>query len=182
MLLNIYSYINIGDIVEYKSKKAYPEIKIEKENIEYAKILLQDYAGEKSEETAVHNYIYQNIILEGEIADALKQIAIVEMNHLQILGKLINLLGYQPGFYTIDSNLEYVIPWTGNNVDYDTNLSDIILGNISREMNAIKQYEKHIQEINDSNIKAILSRIIEDEEIHIVCLRNLYHKYLGKSC
>lgn len=165
-----------------KSEKEYPEIKVEQENSEYAKILLQDYAGEKSEETAVHNYIYQNIILEGDIANTLRQIAIVEMHHLQILGKLINLLGYQPGYYTIDSNLECIIPWTTNNVDYSTNLSDILLGNIYREMTAIKQYQKHIQKIDDINIKKILSRIIEDEEIHIACLRQLYHKYLGKSC
>lgn len=165
-----------------KSEKPYPEIKVEQENTEYAKILLQDYAGEKSEETAAHNYIYQSIILEGEAANTLKQIAIVEMHHLEILGKLINLLGYQPGYYTIDSNLECVIHWTANNVDYNTNISDILLGNISREMTAIKQYQKHIQEIDDINIKKILSRIMEDEEMHIICLRKLYHKYLGKSC
>jgi Mn-containing catalase len=168
--------------MEYKSNKEYPKIMVEKENPEYAKIILEDYAGIGSEETAIHTYIYQNIVLDGEIADTIKHIAMVEMHHLKILGELIHLLGCQPGFYTIDSNIGYIIPWTSNNVDYNTILSDVILGNISREMNAIRQYKNHIQEIDDIYVKKVLERIVEDEEVHIECFKNLYHKYLGKSC
>jgi len=104
------------------------------------------------------------------------------MHHLEILGKLIYQLGNLPSFYTVDSNIECVIPWTSKNVNYATNLSTILLDNIAREMKAIKTYQKHIQEINDPYIKKILERIIEDEEVHIHCFEQIYHNHFGKIC
>lgn len=158
------------------------EMKIEKENVEYAKILLQDFSGDKSEETSFHNYLYQSIILDGELSNFFNKLAVAKMKNLQTIGKLIFLLGYQPGFYTVDSNIDYIIPWNSNNVDYNMDISNIILGNISREMNSIKRYEKHINEIDDVYIKKILEKIIEENEANISNLRKIYHKYLGKIC
>lgn len=158
------------------------EMKIEKENVEYAKILLQDFSGDKSEETSFHNYLYQSIILDGELSKIFNKLAVAKMKNLQTIGKLIFLLGYQPGFYTVDSNIDYIIPWNSNNVDYNMDISNIILGNISREMNSIKRYEKHINEIDDVYIKKILEKIIEENEANISNLRKIYHKYLGKIC
>lgn len=158
------------------------EMKIEKENVEYAKILLQDFSGDKSEETSFHNYLYQSIILDGELSNFFNKLAVAKMKNLQTIGKLIFLLGYQPGFYTVDSNIDYIIPWNSNNVDYNMDISNIILGNISGEMNSIKRYEKHINEIDDVYIKKILEKIIEENEANISNLRKIYHKYLGKIC
>ena len=167
--------------MEYCSCKPYPKIEVERENIEYAKILLEDYAGENGEDTAIHTYFYQSLVVEEE-KEILEGISKVEMHHLEILGKLIYQLGYLPSFYTVDSNIECVIPWTSKNVNYATNFSTILLDNIAREMKAIKTYQKHIQEINDPYIKKILERIIEDEEVHIHCFEQIYHNHFGKIC
>lgn len=163
------------------SDKPYPPIEVEGENIEYAKILLEDYAGEGGEDTAIHNYFYQSLVTSEDSA-VFKEISKVEMHHLDILGELIYKLGYLPAFYTIDSNVECVIPWTSKNVDYSTELSTILLEDIAREMRAIKRYQKHISEIDDYHVKRILARIIEDEKIHIECLQKIYHKYFGRIC
>lgn len=153
-------------------EKPYPPIEVERENVEYAKILLEDYAGSGGEDTAIHEYFYQSIV-EENVKEILLGIARVEMHHLNMLGELIWKLGYTPSFYTVDSNIECVIPWTSKYVDYSCDLKSILLMDIEREKNTIKRYQKHIEEIDDKYIKRILERIIEDEKIHIECLKTI---------
>ncbi len=165
--------------MKYCLDKPYPPIEVERENIEYAHILLEDYAGSDGEDTAIHRYFYQSIVRD-EIGKILEGIARVEMHHLEILGKLIWKLGYTPSFYTIDSNIECILPWTSKYVDYSCDLETILLSDIEKEKQAIKRYRKHISEINDKYIKEILKRIIEDEEVHIECLKNIYSEFVSK--
>ena len=154
----------------YKSNLPYPEIKVEKENIEYAKLLLYPYAGIVSEDTATHLYMYQSFILDKKISDTLKNIAIVEMHHLELLAKTINLLGLKPEYKAND------IPWTTNYVNYNNNLKDILKINIESETLAIKNYNNLIEVIDDKYIKELLKRIIIDEEIHLKIFKELLNQ------
>ena len=56
----------------YKSTLPYPEIRVEKENIEYAKLLMYPYASMVSEDTATHLYMFQSFILDDEIGKILE--------------------------------------------------------------------------------------------------------------
>lgn len=152
----------------YKSNLPYPGIKVEKENIEYAKLLMYPYASMVSEDTATHLYMYQSFILDNNIGRILENIAIVEMHHLEMLAKTINLLGLKPEYKSND------IPWTSNYVNYNTNLKDILKINIEAETLAIKNYQNLIKVINDKYIKKMLERIIVDEEIHLKIFNDLY--------
>ena len=154
----------------YKSNLPYPDIKVEKENIEYAKLLMYPYASMVSEDTATHLYMYQSFILDDNIGKILENIAIVEMNHLEMLAKTINLLGLKPEYKSND------IPWTSNYVNYNTNLKDILKINIEAETLAIKNYQNLIKVINDKYIKKMLERIIVDEEIHLKIFNDLYNE------
>ena len=154
----------------YKSNLPYPDIKVEKENIEYAKLLMYPYASMISEDTATHLYMYQSFILDDNIGKILENIAIVEMNHLEMLAKTINLLGLKPEYKSND------IPWTSNYVNYNTNLKDILKINIEAETLAIKNYQNLIKVINDKYIKKMLERIIVDEEIHLKIFNDLYNE------
>lgn len=157
-----------------KVNKPYPKIQVEKENINYAKILLDAYAGSNSEDTAIHEYLYQSFLKE-DMASTLKEIAKVEMHHLNILGQLIVKLGYTPFFCTVKQNK--VIPWSSNYLNYTLNLKRMLSLDIERERKTIQKYRLAINMINDKYIKEILERIIEDEEMHIKCLHELYKKY-----
>ena len=42
----------------YKSNLPYPDIKVEKENIEYAKLLMYPYASMISEDTYINELLY----------------------------------------------------------------------------------------------------------------------------
>lgn len=156
--------------MKFQANNLYPAPKVEKQNIQYAKLLLQDYAGEISEDTAIHLYMFQSMVLEKlypKISNNLFHIGIVEMHHLKLLGKTIQLLGLSPEFATYQSNSDVKNFWNSANVIYDTNLKDILILDIKREEQAIEHYLLHYRLIEDIYVRDLLLRIIEDEKIHL---------------
>ena len=86
-------------ILECRVDKPYPEVRVERKNIEYAKLLLDDYASEVGEDRAIHQYVYQKFDKFKDnplFSKTLSQIAMVEMRHLELLGETIKLLGVNP--------------------------------------------------------------------------------------
>lgn len=168
------SYIGIGDDMEYNSNKPYPEIRVERPNLEYAKILLSDYAGEVSEDTAIHLYLYQHLVSDdiwNYYSDIIEHISIVEMRHLEILGKLIKLLGLDPDFVSLKDNK--LVSWNAKFVNYETDLNKMLDIDISSETKAIENYRCHYELIGDRYIRENLLRIIEDEEVHLKIFKDL---------
>lgn len=159
--------------MKYAVNKDYPPIKVEKENPYYAQILLNNYASEISEETAIHLYLYQSLILDNqELSTILEKIALVEMHHLKILGTAITKLGLKPLYGTIKNN--FFTPWISTNVNYNTNIKQIFQNNIATEKRAIENYEKSRKLINDIYIKALITKIIEDEQLHVKIFEDIY--------
>lgn len=156
----------------------YPIPRVEKKNREYAELLMQDYAGKVSEDTAVHLYFYQHMLHEGkneELANALREIAITEMHHLSLLGETIKLLGGDPIFYTKDAGTETYIPWTASNVNYEKELKKQIELDIESETLAIRNYQIHRDLIDDKYIKEMLTYIIGDERKHLEIFYSFYY-------
>lgn len=163
-----------------KIENKYPNIKVTNKNIEYANILSYDYAGIISEDTAVHQYIYQHIILKElypELSKELLNIAITEMRHFSMLGEIITLLGKKPviSFENTLSNND--VPWNSNYINYSTSINDILKYNIQLESLAIKKYKKDIEFINDKYIKDVLKAIIKDEITHLNIFTKYYKRY-----
>ncbi|MEG2322114.1 MAG: manganese catalase family protein [Bacilli bacterium] len=152
------------------SQLPYPEIKVERTNIEEAKILLYSYAGIVSELTAINQYMYQAFTLNNQYANTVKKIGIVEMHHLELLGETIAMLGLDPKYITYNFNNE-IIPWNSNYINYSK--TDILNLNILGEQEAINNYQKTISLISDKYVKSLLERIILDEEIHIKIFKEL---------
>lgn len=162
--------------MEYRVNKDYPEVNVEETNVYYAKLLLNDYSGINSELTAITQYVYQGFYLfkdYSKISKTLEKIAIVEMRHLELLGKTIKLLGVKPEFKFNNNNDYYYQYWNSSYVDYNTHLISMLKDNILKEQVAIRNYEQHISVINDKYIKVLLERIIEDEKVHIKCFKEL---------
>lgn len=178
-----YRDINVDCIpAEFKSPLPYPEIKVEEPNKEYAKLILEDYAGLVSELTAVLLYMYQSFVTINpeykEVKEALEGIGIVEMTHLEMLAEIVIKLGANPKYCSVSKGrLKF---WNASYVAYYTTLESVLLEALQSEKKAIAQYRKHIQIIKDKNIDDILNRIILDEELHIEIFTNLYNKYVRK--
>ena len=148
----------------------YPEIRVEKPNIEYAKILSNAYAGKISEQTAILLYIFEHMTLNGEFkeySETLKKIAIVEMHHLEMLGETIRLLGMEPVFMSYDKNKNGLVPWKATYVNYNVNVKDIVNIDINEEERTIEYYNYVLEVVKDKYIRKLIERIIKDEELHL---------------
>ena len=161
--------------MEYRVNIPYPEVKVEKKDIEIAKDLLNSYAGRTSEDSAIHDYVFQEMMQNNEeIKKILKGISIVEMHHLEILGKLIYALGLTPLFASVvDGRTKW---FSGEYVNYEKNWQQTLLDNIYQEEIAIRNYEKIIEKTKDENVGHILKRIILDERVHIEIFTKLLNQ------
>ena len=154
--------------------KPYPVVEISTYNIDDAKKVLESYSGEVSENTAIHSYLYQSFSLRDQYpkyAEIIKQIAIVEMRHLNLLAQVILKYGLAPAFvYPKDAMLK---GWDTNQLNYTVNLNDLLALDIESEIGAIEGYRTLIQTLENESVKKLLYRIIEDEEIHLSIFRQL---------
>lgn len=156
--------------MNFQFNKPYPKPKVSAKNMEYAKILLQDYAGDSGEDSAVHLYLFQNLILSKKypkIANNLFHISVIEMHHLKLLGETIELLGMTPEYVTYDADFDKKVYWSSQNINYVTSIVDILKLDIEKESGAIREYQAHYEAIMDPYIRELLLRIIEDEKIHL---------------
>ncbi len=155
----------------------YPEVKVEEKNPYYADLLSEDYAGRTSETTATLLYSYQHFNTfdsNEEFSKIIEEIAIVEMKHLEMLGKTIKLLGKEPIYKTCEASRGDCVMWTASNIDYSTRLKEMLEVDIREESKAIKIYESHKKLIKDKYIKNMLDRIILDEKRHLEIFKSLY--------
>ncbi len=155
----------------------YPEVKVEEKNPYYADLLSEDYAGRTSETTATLLYSYQHFNTfdsNEEFSKIIEEIAIVEMKHLEMLGKTIKLLGREPIYKTCEASRGDCVMWSASNIDYSTRLKEMLEVDIKEESKAIKIYESHKRLIKDKYIKNMLDRIILDEKRHLEIFKSLY--------
>lgn len=168
-----------NNLALYQAKLPYPPIVVTKPNKHYAEIIQVNFAGSVSEFSAIAQYINHYFRTEDqypEIAKALEYISIVEMHHLEILGKLIVKLGGNPGYWI--NKKDKKLDWSSHFINYGLTVTEMINYDINDEKLAIKQYISTQKKIADSNIISIIDRIILDEEVHIQVLTQLLKKYL----
>ncbi len=150
----------------------YPAIEAEGKNLSYANLLSVDYCGSVSELSAITQYINNENRISGErcsLAKTLLGIALAEMMHLQKLGELISLLGGTVDFVAKGQNGRGRM-WTPEYLAIPEHAKSMLLADIEAEKAAIKQYKMHMGQIRDKRVNAVLARIIQDEEYHIMVL------------
>ena len=165
--------------MKYESNLPYPILKLEK-NPDYAKLLLNSFAGKISEDTSIHLYLYQSIVLSPNYDDykkSLMSIAITEMKHLKILGEAIKLLGLKPVYATIYNKNSFSF-WSSSYLNYSLNLKTMLELDIKEEETAIRNYQSILSLIKDKCLHELLTKIIADEYVHLTIFKNLYQKYI----
>lgn len=175
-LTNNCSFMNVKPIM---MELPYPPTRVQEQNYSYALILSNDYCGSVSEMTAITQYINNENRLFCErcpIAQTILGIAMAEMIHLQKLGELIFLLGGSVDFAAKQANGRQKL-WTASYLNLQENARQMLLTDIESEKAAINQYKAHIKMINDKYVNAVLIRIIQDEEYHILMLQALLNEY-----
>jgi bacterioferritin len=195
---NVNEFKDIEDMIDKfreslpcQSEIPFPPIKVEKQNIEYANMLLDAYSSSAdSELQAITQYIYHSKTISNKtISNALMCIALVEMGHLDALSELIPLLGGKP-FY-LNSNQNF---WMTGNIAYvDKNViykkehdnakednektKQKLEKNLASEINAINGYKIILQNISDVYLEKIIHKIVSDEQVHKKLLEDLIKRY-----
>lgn len=161
----------------FSDPSPYPEIRVEAPNQAYLEMIMDDYAGIVSEFTAINQYLYHYFETKkyDDLSEMFESIAINEMLHMEILSKLINLLGGRPFFRGGASTRGN--DWSPRFVYYGCNICDMLHADLNSEFKAIKNYQEHIRLIDDKYIKKILERIILDERVHVEHYKNAIDNY-----
>lgn len=166
---------NTRDVEPIMMSLPYPEVKVREKNLAYANLLSIDYCGSVSEMSAVMQYINNQNRLSCDrcpLAKTILGIAIAEMIHMKKLGELIFLLGGKIDFAAKYRDGRQKM-WTPQFVEIHDEPKEMLLSDIKAEQDAIEQYKIHIRMIEDDWVTAVLARIIQDEEYHIMLLQML---------
>ncbi len=138
-------------------------------------IISPAYATASGELNAILQYMYHYFCFDKqglkEYADDLKSIAIAEMMHLDILGKTITALGAQPIFCQ-NPPTAYNF-YSAKFVTYSRDIVHMIEDDIIGERRAIAQYSKMLCRLKNEQLKGIISRISEDEKLHLEKLKEI---------
>lgn len=161
----------------YHAGLPYPVVTGLRPNPKLALLLCEGYCGAKSEFTTAAQYAYHHLrcLRNQELAETLKGIHLVEIYHLELLGRCIVQLGVDPT-YLID-RFEKPELWRSDLVEYESNMRSMLMADIKGEQGAVEYYIKTAEEIGNSKIAALLIRISKDEELHYKMFSELYQKY-----
>ena len=145
----------------------YPEVRVERQNQNYARMLSAAYAGQDGELPTILSYIYGSTDCTGSMPESLSYtlrcVAIAEMRHLSMLGELIFLLGGDPRFCGINKRVGINTAM----LPYQVEPAHVIASAIAGEDKAIRLYRSLAQTIDDKYVREVLKRIIMDEEHHL---------------
>lgn len=156
----------------------YPPIQVEGRCGRYADMMLSNVGGSVSEMTAVALYLYDNLIIAElpEVAEVFRRIAVVEMRHLGIFGALTRCLGGDPRLWSRQGGRQTW--WTPGYLSYTPKLAPLLRIALREERYAIQKYTRQSEVIRDRYVVANLRRVIQDEEIHVCVLEQLWDSYI----
>ncbi len=159
---------------EYNVNLPYPEISGEVP-LREIEDLYDFYAGRFSELTAISSYIYQSIICNDErLAGLLLHISIVEMEHLEKLGKALVSFGADPVFAGRYNYFSF------SYTNYSKDVRDFLTKNIQGEQNAKKAYLELAYKTQNQSLRELLTRIAMDEEHHVKLLNEEYYRLFNE--
>lgn len=134
-----------------------------------ARILSAQFATSGGELNAILQYIYQSFIFNHagneKTASLLKSIAIAEMKHFDLLGNALINLGAQP-VYTFTPPVAFNF-YSTKFVSYTCNFAEMLEDDIIAEKHAIASYKKMLCRLKNEKVSTLVSRILEDEELHL---------------
>lgn len=147
----------------------YPSLDEIGPDIAAARIIAPAYASVHISETAASfQYIYHHLYFDKlkmeEYAYVLESIAIAEMIHLEVLGKLLLNLGVDPIYSANPPQRNY---YNTSGVSYSRTPQQMLMDDIRAEMSAISDYQGMLRRLKNEKVAAVIQRIIMDEMLHL---------------
>ena len=152
----------------------YPSLKDLQCDAYAARIISAAYATSAGELNATLQYIYHSINFaykkDEKRAQLLKSIAIAEMHHVDLLGEALIRLGAPP-VYSFLPPAHYNF-YSTKFVAYSRSLRNMIEDDIMGEKYAIYGYERMLPRLKNDTLRALICRILEDEQLHLEALKS----------
>ena len=174
------NYQELNFMLKETNRIPYPELCRVTPDYKFGRLVYDAYAGDKSELTTILDYVFEYLTNgeNEEVATFFKMISKQEMKHLELLGEILVSLGLKPYYMSTYGN-----KWCSDNVKAEfESLEEMLECNIQMEKEAIKGYQYLINVCENESIKAVISRIIMDEEMHVQIFEMLKKKYAEHSC
>ncbi len=157
----------------YCENLPYPMLKGNVKDLYSASIIYPAFISAHSELNAVVQYVYHDLTskkdFDEQSSELFMGIAMCEMKHFHILGETLVRLGAEKLFSGCS---QYLKPFFGTGERlYSTNLSKMLMDDISGELIGIENYEKMLDKLKNEEVSAIIMRIILDEKLHTRLLK-----------
>ena len=165
----------------YQSQLPYPSVNPSRENPYYAAAMLDNIGGEISEMSSAGLYFYHQLTSSSwqELSEAFHGIAMAELHHLEIFGRLAMGLGADPRLWStcgcLNNRCRF---WTPAYLSYHSSLEEMLTASMAAEERSRQKYLMQAAWIEDENVRDNLHRIAEDELLHLQILKSLYQKYI----
>ncbi len=153
----------------------YPPIRVRERNRAYADLIGVSYCGAVSELSACLQYINNEsrMVSQGcAMGRTLLAMAIAEMTHMQMLAEVIGLLGGNVCYTAMQAGGQPWI-WSPQCLTLPEKFDEMLQADLERELAVIDQYNMQIRRIGDDYVNAVLARIIQDEQYHVMLLRSM---------
>lgn len=145
------------------------------------RIISSAYASSVGELNAILQYVYHSFFFEKEgykdIAETLMNIAVAEMIHLELLGKTILALGAAPVYTQFPPNRFNF--YSAKYVAYSRTLKNMLEDDLLGERRAVASYERMLKCLKNQSVAKIISRILEDEKLHVSTLEKILNEFKG---
>lgn len=157
----------------------YPSMENVTEDVKSARIIASAYAGSHGELSAILQYVYHAFYFEKngdeDTAEILDRIAMAEMHHLEIIGKLLLKLGADP-IYTACPPYKNSY-YNTSQISYSKTRQKMLMDDLSGEIYAVESYKKMLDLLTNEDVSAIIQRIMLDEELHVKVLKTELEKF-----
>lgn len=142
------------------------------------RIISPAYASSFGELNSILQYLYQsvNFSVRGmeDFAATLKSIAAAETVHLELLAKTISALGAQPVFCAQPPALYNF--YSTKFVSYSVSFKNMVEDDIMAEKYSVLCYGRMLSRLRNEKVKNVISRIVEDEKLHLSALQEMLCK------
>ena len=146
------------------------EIKVQTKNKRYGELLKELYSGRFSDLSCFLLYKYESIVFSQSdtyFSNNMDKLANDSLDHINIFGRIITLLGELPDFLNIELSEKFFLD----------NKEQLIEVNIRLLKEKIIKYTKCLNEIEDDYIKDILESFIIEERKNLEILELMQLKY-----
>ena len=161
--------------------KPFPQVEGISNDARTLGIISPAYASSTGELNATLQYVYHSFFFrkcnKPEIAEKLLSIAIAEMHHLDLLGQTILALGAPPVYCSNPYSMFNF--YNTKFVAYSRSLREMIEDDILGERHAIASYSRMLAKLKNERVKEIISRISEDEKLHLETLEQILTELKG---